>query len=113
MKDLKLGRIKAHADKLIVIDDGASRWVAERSKALKWLADHENVRTGRMSLRGRRFAAAMSESEYDEFSRAVPCIAATHGAGGYWPGDQHELVEALLDAGAMTLFIAAEDAELD
>lgn len=108
MKDL----IRTHADKLIVIDDGASRWVAERAKVLKWLNEHD-VRTGRMILRGRRFAVAMSEREYDEFSRAVSCIAATHGANGVLPGDQHELVEALIDEGAMTLFIAVEDEELD
>lgn len=85
------------AANLVVVDDGAYRWVGSRSEVYGWLAAHDIDRTSN--------SAALNSEQYQALCDATTCYVDTSGSYGPSGVDPYELIDAISDAGADHLYI--------
>ena len=79
---------------VVVIDDGANKWVAKKTDVL----DH--FRTTFVPLH-----RAMGAVEYDRFCQDTPCLVDQSNSYNVTGRDPYEVIEELLDEGADVLHI--------
>lgn len=96
-------QILAIASELVIVNDGAYRWVGRRDDVYRWLDDHGFTR---------RFDAAhntgnsvtMSADDYQELCDDTDCLIDTSGSYGPAGVNPHELIDEI-EAEADYLYI--------
>ena len=94
--------ILRQAHSLVVVDDGAYRWVGAQSEIYGWLNKHGFERD---YTAGAGSSVEMTAEDYQSLCDSVDCISDTSGASGYLDCDPHDLIDDLLDRGAASLEI--------
>lgn len=92
------------AANLVVVDDGASRWVGSRREVYRWLSTHD-VSRGFDRSTNLPNAATMDAEQYQSLCDETQCYVDTSGSYGPAGQDPHKLIGAILDRDAPTLYV--------
>lgn len=92
------------ATNLVVVDDGAYRWVGSRREVYGWLAAH-SIERGYHSGYRTPNSAVMDAEQYQALCDQTQCYVDTSGSYGPAGADPRELIDALQQRGSATLYI--------
>ena len=91
------------AHNLVVVSDGAYRWVGQRREVHRWLRAR-GKQPGYDTQTNQAFAVRLDADAYQALCDETHCVASTCGTGQY-AGDPRELIDAIERRGAGMLTI--------
>lgn len=92
------------ASTLVVIDDGASRWVGDSAEILGWLTQH-GIQPRYDSATRMPDTCVMGADAYQHLCAETGCVASSCGSYGPVGEDPLELIEDILTAGARLIYV--------
>lgn len=94
------------AANLAVVCDGADRWVTPRADLIEYIGTHPQIDISRNHPSNLPRVIVCGDDAYQSLCDSTPCLVSQEGGQGPAGYSAHELIDALLDRGAIEYHVA-------